>query len=280
MDKRLTLYEFKRHLELYLNLEAEQFRLFRLFQNDIECEITHNESQFLYLAQQTKFIIKLGPACKYGEYLVPIYKMNKNIGFSYLCDFMITHGMNVYDHKLLLCQDLKDECGLDLKVDEIRLRKKHLKYPSNILIDTQLFGQDIFINNTTELCIEQIDCESKLDATSAIVYIRKWIPSKYELGPLEELCLQDSNFNTLMQMLSIYSKIELDYLEVLRCRREYPYKSPILDIHKDSAWRENYLLQKDRIEDGFCFYYRDKRELLGELDDEKRRELAKEDSIK
>lgn len=73
-----------------------------------------------------------------------------------------------------------------------------------------------------------------------------------------------------------HSKIDAENLEVLRCKREYPFLIPILDIHKDSAWRENYLLNSERFEDGICFYYRDKRLLLGELTEEKRRELTKE----
>jgi hypothetical protein len=76
--------------------------------------------------------------------------------------------------------------------------------------------------------------------------------------------------------VSEHSKIDLEYLEVLRCKREYPFKSPLLEIHKDSAWRENYLLHSERLDDGYCFYYRDKRLLLGELSEEKRRELNKE----
>ena len=63
---------------------------------------------------------------------------------------------------------------------------------------------------------------------------------------------------------------------MLRCKREYPFKIPILEIHKDIAWRENYLSNNDRIDDGSCFYYRDRRELLGELTEEKKRELTKE----
>lgn len=51
---------------------------------------------------------------------------------------------------------------------------------------------------------------------------------------------------------------------------------PLLEIHRDCGWRENYLFYGEKIDDGACFYYRDKRLLLGELTDERKRELTKE----
>ena len=39
----------------------------------------------------------------------------------------------------------------------MRLRKKILKRPGNILLDNQVFGTDIFVNSTNELCIEHLD---------------------------------------------------------------------------------------------------------------------------
>jgi hypothetical protein len=39
----------------------------------------------------------------------------------------------------------------------MRLRKKVSKRPGNILLDSQIFGTDIFVNPTNELCIEHLD---------------------------------------------------------------------------------------------------------------------------
>ena len=119
MDKRIDLNEFKAHIDEYLKLSSVNFRVFRMCPNDIECELTSYESQFLYLAQNSKFIIKLGPPLRYGEYVLPVYKLNKpNGNFTYLCDFMIMHGMSVMSHKELLSGDLKDECNLDFPVEK------------------------------------------------------------------------------------------------------------------------------------------------------------------
>lgn len=77
MDKRIDLNEFKAHADEYLKISNENFRVFRICQNDLECELTSHENQFSYLAQNPKFLIKLGPPLKYGEYVLPVYKLNK-----------------------------------------------------------------------------------------------------------------------------------------------------------------------------------------------------------
>ena len=77
MDKRIDLNEFKAHIDEYIKIGLEYFRVFRICQDDLECELTSNENNFLYNSQNTKFLIKLGPALKYGEYSIPIFKLNK-----------------------------------------------------------------------------------------------------------------------------------------------------------------------------------------------------------
>lgn len=39
----------------------------------------------------------------------------------------------------------------------MRLRKKNGKKPGAILLDSEVFGTDIFVNAMTELCIEILD---------------------------------------------------------------------------------------------------------------------------
>lgn len=118
MDKRIELNDFKTHISDYLKIANDNFRVFRICQNDLECELTSHENQFSYLTQNTKFLIKLGTPLKYGEYVLPVYKLNKSKGsFAYLCDFMITHGMSVLNHKELLRDDLKDECSIEIPIE-------------------------------------------------------------------------------------------------------------------------------------------------------------------
>lgn len=119
MDKRIELNDFKSHISSYLNIQNDNFRVFRICANDIECELTSYENQFSYLTQNTKFLIKLGTPLKYGEYVLPLYKLNKSKGsFTYLCDFMITHNMSVLNHKELLREDLKEECNIDIPIEK------------------------------------------------------------------------------------------------------------------------------------------------------------------
>lgn len=77
MDKRIGLDELKSHINDYLKIGAENFRLFRICQDDSENEVINNENQFLYNGTNSKFLVKLGPALKYGEYLSSVFKLNR-----------------------------------------------------------------------------------------------------------------------------------------------------------------------------------------------------------
>lgn len=67
---------------------------------------------------------------------------------------MIEHGISVFDHKILLKEDLRDECNEDIPLERMRLRKKTLKQASTILLNENIFGRDVFVNSSTELCVE------------------------------------------------------------------------------------------------------------------------------
>ena len=280
MDKRIDLNEFKEHIDEYVRLLPLNFRVFRMCPNDMECELTSIESQFLYLSQNSKFVIKLGPPLKYGEYVLPLYKLNKAGSFTYLCDFMIVHGLDVLNHKILLSGDLKDECGMEIPAEKIRLRRKVSKRPNTIYLDEEVFGVDIFVNTLTELCIEILDePETKTSKSTTSVYLRHWKPDEYELGELVETLVDGTNYDSLMTHISKLSGIASEHIEVLKCKTDFPYKSAILNLHKDVAWKENYFLTTEKLEDGQCFYYRNHTLKLGTLSDEKRRDLEKEDNL-
>ncbi len=118
MDKRISLDGFKSHVNEFLNIGNDNFRVFRISQNDAEYELTSHDNQFFYTTQNTKLMVKLGPPLKYGEYVLPVFKVNKLTGsITYLCDFMVIYEMNVLSHKEMLKEDLKDECNLEVDID-------------------------------------------------------------------------------------------------------------------------------------------------------------------
>jgi ubiquitin C-terminal hydrolase len=280
MDKRIDLSDFKLHISSFLSLTRDNFRVFRMCRNDFECELTSCENQFSYLTQNTEFVIKLGRPLKYGEYVVPVYKLSKEkSSMTYLCDFMILHGLSVLSHKELLCDDLKDECNLDVTVEKIRLRKRNGNKPGSFYLDHEIFGTDIFVNTTTELCIEILDePDKKIQKSQTCIYLRHWKADEHELSDLHETIIDGNSFELLLKNISSLSGIDNEDLELLKCNRDFPYKSPILDLHKDSAWKDK-LSEMDKLEDGQCFYYRNKTMDLGLISDEKRREMVKEDNL-
>lgn len=78
MDKRISMLEFKKHIQMYIDMNCDDFRVFRQCQNDVECELTHTDTPFQFLMSNSKFVVKLGPSLKYGQYVVPVYKLVKD----------------------------------------------------------------------------------------------------------------------------------------------------------------------------------------------------------
>ena len=102
MDKRIGLSEFKSHIDQYLRIGNDNFRVFRMCPNDIECELTASDNQFSYLGNNTKFVIKLGPPLKYGEYVLPVFKLAKVRLFLFLlCFWRFLRLVNVFFFRVL-----------------------------------------------------------------------------------------------------------------------------------------------------------------------------------
>ncbi len=89
-------------------------------------------------------------------------------------------------------------------LSSLRLRKKCHKQPSTIYLNSDCIGKDVFINAMSELCIEILydGVELKTDRSQTLVYIRKWIPSEYELDKLEELLVGGNSFDKLLGSVS------------------------------------------------------------------------------
>ena len=83
----------------------------------------------------------------------------------------------------------------------MRLRKKISRRPGKILLDEQIFGKDIFVNPTSELCVEILDGpETKVyDKLQTSVYLRHWNSDEYELGDLFEIIVDGNSFETLLE---------------------------------------------------------------------------------
>lgn len=210
-----------------------------------------------------------------------MFQLNLKKGsFTFLCDFVLYNGLTILNHKELLADDLKDLCDIQVPIDRIRLRRKNAKRPGNIFLNSEIIGSDVFINSNSDLCVEILDESEKKNSKSQIsVYLRHWMPDVYELGELEEMLLEENSFDLLISQISKISGIDKEKIEVLKCARDFPFKLPILDLQRNQSWKEDSYQWLEKLEDGVCFYYRDKTLRLGELSAEKRMEIEKEDNL-
>lgn len=204
----------------------------------------------------------------------------KKGSFTFLCDFVFYTGLSILHHKELLTDDLKDICDIQVPIEHIRLRRKNAKRPGIIFLNNEIIGSDVFINSNSDLCVEILDePEKKTTKWQTSIYLRHWMPDLYEIGELEEMVLEENSFDLLISQISKKSGIQKEKIEVLKCLRDFPFKLPILDLHQNQSWKEDSYQWLEKLEDGVCFYYRDKTLRLGELSAEKRMEIEKEDNL-
>jgi hypothetical protein len=71
MDKRIDLNEFKSHINEYLKIGNDNFRVFRMCPNDLECELTSYENQFSYITQNTEI-----PQVYYQLTIIMLYHLH------------------------------------------------------------------------------------------------------------------------------------------------------------------------------------------------------------
>ena len=83
------------------------------------------------------------------------------------------------------------------------MRKKIGKRPGAILLDSEVFGVDLFVNSMSELCIEILDeSETKTSKTQTSIFLRHWKPDEYELGDLQEVIIEGNSFDALLNHVS------------------------------------------------------------------------------
>jgi hypothetical protein len=69
-----------------------------------------------------------------------------------------------------------------------------------VFLNHETFGQELFVNSGTELCIEITDGqpEMKKSRQQACVYLRHWKPEEYELGELVETIVEGTIYEALL----------------------------------------------------------------------------------
>lgn len=115
VDKRITLGAFKLKLEPFVQVQAENFKVFRVYTNNQEFESIRLGETLSFL-EDGKINIKLGRALKNGEYRVKVFQLlvNDEEPSKFLVDTIFAKGMTVLQSKKLILAELKMEHNMEI----------------------------------------------------------------------------------------------------------------------------------------------------------------------
>ncbi|XP_064628944.1 ubiquitin carboxyl-terminal hydrolase 47-like [Lineus longissimus] len=287
VDKRISLTGLKKELEQYVQTTSENFKVFRVYPNSQEFESTRLSDNLMSFGEESCLNIKLGRALRKDEYRVKVYQLlvHEQEPIKFLIDTVFAKGMTVLESKKLILLEIKKLCDLDIPLNRCRLRKKTWKNPGEVYIDSRVYVDDVPIFDNWEIFVEVLNGEEKLTKPSHYaIYIRRWRPSKYELEPFDEIVIDSSAMDEFKNNLNLLSGIPIDCIEYAKCRGTFPCESSLLEIHTGLEWNpslsNSYLVPPCICDNGCVVYYRDSRETLMELSDERRREIQQAESIR
>ncbi|XP_053398003.1 ubiquitin carboxyl-terminal hydrolase 47-like isoform X2 [Mercenaria mercenaria] len=286
VDKRITLGCFKAELEQYVGVSANNFKVYRVYSNNQEFESIRLTETLSFL-EDGRINIKLGRALKNGEYRVKVFQLlvNETEPSKFLLDTIFARGMTVLDSKKMILPEIKLEHNLDVPLDRCRLRKKTWKNPGTIYVDKQVYEEEIPIYPNWEVFLEILDGpEQMLSSAQLAVYLRRWYPSKYELGPFEEVVITEQTVEELKKKISELHGINTEDIEMAKGRGTFPYDVSVLEIHTDLDWNPPVqalgMWPLYICDDGCLVYYRDSKEKLAELSDNMKKEIETKENTR
>ena len=289
IDKRSTVEDLKKVLESYVGLSSSEFKVYRLYSNNQEFEMTRLNEMFQSMPSETKLTVKFGRALLPGEYRIKAYllRMNDPEYCVYVLDTVVSKGVSVRQFKEQLVKEVSlQSLPFELNIERLRLRKKAWRSAGTIYLDDQVFDKDIPLFSAFEVYIEQLKGPDQMKESSNMqIYIRHWHPSTYTVDPTDEVIISESHPNHLRKKISQECNIPWERIAIAKsCYGTFPYEMSVLEIEEDLEWNSNVSTSNSVplsiYDDGSIIYYKDSAEKLIELTAEKRSELQKHENTR
>ncbi|RUS84034.1 hypothetical protein EGW08_008212 [Elysia chlorotica] len=284
VDKRITLGTFKQQLEPFVGVTSNLFKVYRVYSNNQESENTRL-SDTLSFFEDGKFNIKLGRALLPGEHRVKVFQLcvNEAEVCKYLVESIFAKGMTVLESKQILLDEIQAQCGMDVPLDRCRLRKKSWTNPCTVYLDKQVYDTDIVLYPNWEIFLEVLDGPEKFVKSDQLaVYVRHWHPSTHVIDRFQELVLSHRTLQELKAKISSSSGIPVEHVEIAKAKGTFPCEVSVLEVQSDLEWNPHAFNLKDWplniCEDGSIVFFRDAREELVELSEEKKKEIQQKEN--
>ncbi|XP_024942209.1 ubiquitin carboxyl-terminal hydrolase 47 isoform X2 [Cephus cinctus] len=285
VDRRMQLSTLKEHLEPYVGVPMEYFKVYRQLTEIGEAECHYLTEQILTFDHGDKLTLKLGRALRSGECKVRLYQLllNATEPYKFLCEYIASRGATVAQTKREILAEIKRKCDLDIPYERCRLRKKNYKTAARVLTDLEKFDVPRY-SCQLELIVQELpDKEVVTDPEQMLIFVRRWSPSKMQLGPFQEIVLNGNSIEELKEKLSSISEIPEQFIEVAHGKGTFPCEISVLRVQNDLDW--NYQTTgidawPHSLEDGSVVFYRDNREEQKNLNAEELKEIASKESFR
>ncbi|KAF2365830.1 hypothetical protein FHG87_003424 [Trinorchestia longiramus] len=275
----MTVNQLKLELQPYVGVAVQHFKLYKKYIQEFECSRGGEQLNF---GDSCKLVAKLDRALQVGEYRGKVYMLdltNNEEPAKFLIEFVLRENDSVGQAKAAIVAEVDAKLGLTLRVEDVRLRRKSWKNPQSVYLDHQSFCErDIALHNSWELYLqERKGPEPKVCEDDLVLFVRRWRPSLYQLGPLEEIVLTVQTAEAFREKLGDLSGVSAENIEFARGTGPFPHDVSVLDITTTLTWHSGDGPLDDKpynvLYDGVLFYYRDKEEPLGVLTDSERNEV-------
>uniref|UniRef100_A0A182P466 Ubiquitin carboxyl-terminal hydrolase 47 n=1 Tax=Anopheles epiroticus TaxID=199890 RepID=A0A182P466_9DIPT len=292
IDKRSCNAYLKYRLQSYLQISMDYFKV---FSSDVLCP--SNDSANLLKEIEYKddecLALELGRVLRKGEYklnvsYVNVSQMTEEMDNTpFLCSTIVKNGDLVGQIKADILASLPKALGegakkyAHLHSNNCRLRRKGIKYLSNVYKDDERIGKDITLPSTVDVYLQEVDDLASLtpiDINDVVLLVRRWYPSEMKLGKFQEILFTDKL--ELTKQLSRISGIPEQNIEYVKIPQTTLHRDSLLNIQNGLHWVST-LLHADDPQvfcSGTLLYYRDSTEQLKELTPEERKEMTRKDN--
>lgn len=94
---------------------------------------------------------------------------------------------------------------IDFFLIRCRLRKKKWKSPVKAYLDDEVWGQDILLESNTDIFLQELPGPEIVKSSSQLLlFVRRFYPSKYQLGSFQEIVMDGRNVSELKTKVSFY----------------------------------------------------------------------------
>lgn len=286
IDKRANHRYLKHRLQLYLNIPMKYFKLFKNPGASLQ-EITMLQEELNAYGDDERLSIGLGRVLSKGEHKINFYYFNVNDmtddcdKLPFLCDWVVHNNQLVGQVKRDILEHLATNGSKynTLRPEKCRLRKKGYKTISDVYSDDKKIEDLQMSSSCNDMILQEADDLASITPTHSddiVLFIRRWYPSKIELGPVKEILFPHKS--ELRNLLSKLSDIPEENIEYVKFQARESVTR--LQIHNILQWTSEPAHPEDyeiSFRDGNMVYYRDKNEPLMELTAEQRSALSKKD---